>query len=319
MRALLLAALAATACGKAAAPAPHAGKIVVAITVDWEGAYLSPEGLDAIEDLRDALGKPPLTHFVSAAYFSKPSPDPKAGASIARLVQPGDELALHVHAWKSLAIAAKVEPKLNPSFLTGTDELLQFPDGDVGFDTDLDVYSGVELRALFRTSRQLLEAAKLTVSKSFRAGGYLATPKVLQALHDEGYTIDSSATDYRKLVGEKDVFLSNRLKEVWPKVESTTQPYSIPVTGGALLEAPIAAIADYTSPGDIVAIFEAAHARLAADRTRDVVVVLAFHQETADEFGKRLGEAMARVKSRADIAAELSFTTVNKLADAKTK
>lgn len=314
---LALAALAlGAACSKPAAP-PHVGKIVVAITVDWEGAYLSPDGLDAIDDLRSVLGNPPITHFVSAAYFTKAKPDPQAGQTIAASLRPGDELALHLHAWKSIAVAAKLEPKLYPSFLTGNDQLLQFEDGDIGFDTDLDVYSAVELRALLRTSRQLLEAAKLTVSTSFRAGGYLATPKVLQALHDEGFAIDSSATDYRKLVSDKEVFLSNRLKEVWPRIEATSQPYAIPVTGGTLVEAPIAAIADYTTPGDVVAVFDAAHRKLVADKTHDVVVVLAFHQETADEFARRLGEALTRVRSRADIAGELQFTTVSKLAVAK--
>ena len=96
----------------------------------------------------------------------------KTVTTISGIPRPGDELAMHLHAWKSLATAASIEPKLSPSFLTGTDKLLEFEDGDVGFDTDLDAYTGPELRALLRTSRKLLEQTKLPISKSFRAGGY---------------------------------------------------------------------------------------------------------------------------------------------------
>lgn len=304
----LVVCLAIAGCSGGSKPAPM-GRVVVAITVDWEGAYLSPEGLDALDALRTSLGKDvPVTHFVSAAYFSKPTPDPAAVTTLTQAVRPGDELALHLHAWKSLAVAASVEPKLAPSFLTGTDQLLEFED-DIGFDTDLDAYTGSELRAILRVSKKLLEQTKLPVSKAFRAGGYLGTPKVLQAIRDEGYTIDSSATDHRQLDERKDEVLPRRVKEIWPTVDTGTQPWLVPVKGGELLELPIAAFVDYATAAEITAILEAAEQRRAAAPTRDVFVVLGFHQETAGEFAARLTEAVGGVRKQPS-AQHLLFTTV---------
>ncbi len=298
-------------CSSSKAPAEETkGRVVVAFTIDWEGAYISPEGLDALDALRTGLGAAPLTHFVSAAYFTKAEPDPAAARSITEVLHPGDELALHLHAWRSLAQASGIEPKLSPSFLTGTDKLLEFEDGDVGFDTDLDAYSVADLRAMLRTSRRLLEEARLPVSKTFRAGGYLGTPKVLQAIRDEGYTVDSSATDHRQLDERKAEVLPKRIAAIWPRVETMTQPFLVQVPGGQLLEMPIAAFADYATAAEMVAIFEAAHAALRAAPTRDMFVVLGFHQETAAEYAGRIGDAMQQVRARKELADGLVFTTV---------
>jgi hypothetical protein len=309
-----LVALAALGCSSSAPPAAR-GRVVVALTIDWEGAYLSAEGLDALDELRRALGPVPVTHFVSAAYFTKEQPDPGAAATIRRSIRDGDELAVHLHAWRSLAKAAGLQPKLSPSFLTGTDKLLEFEDGDVGFDTDLDVYGVPELRALLRTSRRLLEQVGVPVGKTFRAGGYLGTPKVLQAIREEGFTVDSSATDHRQLDERKDEVLPRRIRAIWPGVETMSRPWLLGPQGGSLLEMPITAFADYATAAEIAGMFEAAHARLQKEPGRDVFVVLGFHQETAEEFAGRLGEALGKVRGRPELAGELVFTTVASAAE----
>jgi hypothetical protein len=290
--------------------APTKGQVVVALTIDWEGAYFSPDGLDALDEVRRSFGPTPLTHFVSAGYFTKDHPDPATVATITQAVRKGDELALHLHGWRSLAKASGIGPKLSPSFLTGTDKLLEFEDGDVGFDLDLDAYSVPELRAILRTSRRLLDGMHLPISKTFRAGGYLGTPKVLQAIHEEGFTVDSSATDYRQLDERKDEVLPMRVNAIWPGVDTTTQPWFVPAPGGSLLEMPIAAFADYATVDEIVAVFEAAHARLQKAPGRDVFVVVGFHQETAQEFSGRLVEALKKVRGRRELADDLVFATV---------
>jgi hypothetical protein len=313
---VLLAAVVIGGCSSRGAPPPTTGgQVVVALTIDWEGAYISIDGLDAMDELRRALGPAPITHFVSAAYFTKERPDPTAAASIREAVRDGDELAVHLHAWRSLAEASGLEPKLAPSFLTGTDKLLEFEDGDVGFDTDLDAYGVPELRALLRTSRRLLEGTRVPISRSFRAGGFLGTPKVLQAIREEGFTVDSSATDHRQLDERKDEVLPKRIQAIWPDVDQAAQPWLVDAPGGQLLELPIAAFADYATAAEIVAIFEAARARLRGAPGRDVFVVLGFHQETASEFAGRLVEAMAKVRGRRELADDLIFTTVASAAD----
>jgi hypothetical protein len=308
---VLLAAVAIGGCSSRSAPPPATGgQVVVALTIDWEGAYISIDGLDAMDELRREIGPAPITHFVSAAYFTKERPDPTAAASIREAIRDGDELAVHLHAWRSLAKASGLEPKLAPSFLTGTDKLLEFEDGDVGFDTDLDAYGVPELRALLRTSRRLLEATRVPISKSFRAGGYLGTPKVLQAIREEGFTVDSSATDHRQLDERKDEVLPGRIAAIWPGVTTATQPWLVDARGGPVLELPVAAFADYASAAEITAVLEDAHARLAQAPGRDVFVVLGFHQETADEFGVRVREGIAQARARPGLAADLVFTTI---------
>jgi len=294
------------ACGK---PRAAVGRIVVAVTVDWEGAELSPEGLDAIDELRKRLGPAPLTHFVSAAYFTKDRPDPRAIAVVSEAIRPGDELAVHLHAWRSLARASGIEPKLSPSFVTGTDKLFEFEDGDVGFDTDLDVYTVTELRAMVRTSRRLLQQTRVPVSRSFRAGGYLGTPRVLQAIREEGYTADSSATDYHQIDEGKTTFMLKRVQEVWPAIETTSQPYLVGPAGG-LVELPIAATADYVTAADLVKSFDAAAVRLRAAPTRDVFVVIGCNLETSQDFAGRLGEAISALRAQPGRAEQLLFTTV---------
>jgi predicted deacetylase len=306
-----LAALAIGGCSsRSPSAAPKKGQIVVAFTIDWEGAYISLDGLDALDELRKGLGQAPMTHFVSAAYFTKDQPDPKAAAYLTEAVRKGDQVGLHLHAWRSLAKASGIEPKLAPSFLTGTDKVLEFEDGDVGFDTDLDAYSVPDLRALVRTSRRLLEQAHLPVSKTFRAGGYLGTPKVLQAIREEGFTVDSSSTDYHQLDELKDDVLPKRIEGIWPKVTTTSQPWRHEGPGNPLIEMPIAAFVDYATADEIVAVFEAARARLQKDPGRDVFVVLGVHMETGADYDSRLGEAMSRVRARKELAEGLTFTTI---------
>lgn len=294
---------------------PHAkGRIVVALTIDWEGAYLSPDGLDALDDLRKTLGDVPITHFVSAAYFTKQSPDPNTATEIAQAVRKGDELAVHLHAWRSLARASGVAPKISPSFLNGTDKLFQFDDGDVGFDTDLDVYDAPALRAILRTSRRLLEQTHLPVAHTFRAGGYLGTPRVVEAIGDEGYTVDSSAADAAQLV-QQIPYLAARVHEIYPHVTATSQPYFADPPDDRVIEMPIAAIADYVDVAAFTRAFEAAHAQLQQAPGRDVFVVLAFHQETAQEFAPRIAKAIAQLRANRQLAADVIFTTLDDAAE----
>lgn len=288
---------------------PAQGRVVVAWTMDWEGADVSPDALDALDQLRQELGPAPMTHFVSVAYFTKDAPEPTAAASLTRAIRPGDELAVHLHAWRSLAKASAITPRLSPSFLTGTDKLLTFEDGDTGFDVDLDAYSVPELRVLLRTSRRLLEQMHLHVSQSFRAGGYLGTPKVLQAVREEGFAIDSSATDARRL-GADSQLLARRVQAIWPTVDATTQPWLVSVPGGELLEMPIAVLADTARADDIVNALDAARAHLQQNPGRDVFLVIGLELETAPDVAGRLREALDRIHGSHALPGSVVFTTL---------
>ncbi|MDB4961836.1 MAG: hypothetical protein JWP01_1835 [Myxococcales bacterium] len=310
-----LAALLIASCSSSSPPTSTGGRVIVALTVDWEGAQISAENMTAVTELRRSLGDVPLTHFLSSAYFTKEAPDPALMTTIKSAIRKGDELAVHLHVWRSLAQASGVDAKVSPSFLSGTDELFEFDDGDDGFDTDPDVYTVAQLRSLLRTSRRLLEQTQLPVSRSFRAGGYLGTPKLLQAVRDEGFSVDSSAIDHRQLDELKGQVLPSRVSGIWPTVEATSQPWFVKAHGGQVLELPIAAVTDYASAAEIVQLFDQAHARVQAEPTRDVFVVLALHLETAAEFADRLGDALTNVRGRGEIADTLTFMTVEDAAE----
>lgn len=314
MRSGVLALIVASACTRAITPGPPKGHVVVAVTIDWEGADLSIEALDALEDLREDLGDAPMTHFMSAAYFTKQDADPNTLAPIRGALRPGDQLAVHLHLWRSLATAAGVTPKLSPSFLTGTDELVEF-ENDAGFETDPDAYTVVELRAFLRKSRTLLERTQVPVTRTFRAGGYLATPKMMDAIGSEGFTIDSSASDHRQLDEVTHPFWLRRMAELWPDVDTTTQPYIAKTRGGPLLEMPIAATSDYATTAEIVATVAGAHVRLQKAPEHDVFVVLALHLETAPDYAARIGEAVKSVRSNSKLADDLLFTTLDGAAE----
>jgi len=311
---LALVLAAAAACSSPAAP--PAGRVVMVLTVDWEGVELSADGFAAIDALRGKLGGVPITHFVSAAYATRASRGDLA-AAIDRGVHADDELAVHLHGWASLAQAASIAPRVSPSFFTGTDQLLQVVDGDTGFDLDLDAYDVPALRALLKTSRQILETSHHPVSTSFRAGGYLATPKLLLALGAEGIAVDSSAVDPRQLTGLDDDTLAKRLGALWPGVTPATQPFL--AHGGALqsiVELPIAAIVDDVPRAELARLLDGARARLRANPGRDVFVVLAFHLETASDFLPQLADVLAKARDdrtifvTADRAAELARFTL---------
>lgn len=286
--------------------ARDSGRIVIAITVDWEGAYGSPDGQAALVDLQENLGGAPMTHFVSAAYFVRGAPDPAIAQFLQSQARGGAELAMHLHAWSSLVRAAGIEPRRGPSFMTGTDKLFALESGEDGFDVDLDAYSTSELLRLLRVSRDKLQQQGLAISHSFRAGGYLASSSVRHALRADGYQVDSSAVDYRAVAATN--HLASRLREVWPAIDVL-----VPQRLDGLVELPIAAVADYTTPQRMGELIDAAAQRLQRDPGRDVYLTIALHQETAADHAGVVADALSAARKRLG-ADTFLFTTSEKLA-----
>ncbi|HTE52696.1 MAG TPA: hypothetical protein VK698_17710 [Kofleriaceae bacterium] len=303
-------------CGKSkdsgAAARPEGPAVHVVVSIDWEGAYFRSEALDALELFRKDNPGVPITHMLNAAYYTKPQADPAEATKEMRIaVKHGDDTGLHVHAWKSLVAAAGVTPKLTPSFLSRTNELLPFED-DTGFDVDLSAYSVAELRSILRKSRQLIEAQKLPLGSSFRAAGWLGTPNVLEAARAEGFTIDTSATDPAWLDEPETPYLQERLRVLWVKINQTTQPFWIDTQAGRILEMPDSgALADYTTVLEIEGHVERAAAAVKASK-KSIIVHLGFHAETADDFAPRLSEALSRLRGK---GTPMVFDTVSTAAE----
>jgi hypothetical protein len=300
-RAAALLAVAAVACGTSepAGSGQKAPPVVhVAISVDWEGGFLLPESLAALEAFRRDNPGVPLTHMLNAAYYTKPGAvAADVTREIRRAVRDGDDTGLHIHGWKTLVVAAGVKPLDGPSFLSPSTGLIAFQD-DIGFDLDLTAFTVADLRAIMKKSRAILEGQGLAVGPSFRAGGWIATPGVLEAARAEGFTIDSSAIDPAWLDEKEVAALRRRLADVWRRVDQTTQPFWIDTPAGKILEMPdTGAAADYLSVVEIQQHVErAATATVAAGKP--VFVHMVLHAETADEYAPRLGQALSVLRAR---------------------
>ena len=277
-----------------------AGRLRLAVSVDWEGRELRADDLAAMQRLREALPGVPLTHFLNAAYYTKPGADAAAVTSKLRgAVLPGDEVGLHVHGWRSLFAAAGVAFRDRPTFWGGG-QPAQAGGLDMGHEVEIGAYTVDELRAVLRRSRALLGTHGFPVGASFRAGGWMATPNVLEAIRHEGFTVDSSATDGRwhdELAGYA---LRQRIPEVWAGVTEESQPYLIETPAGAVLEMPdTCALADYVTAAEMVDHVRRAAARLTPGR--DLFVHVGFHQETAARYAARVGEALRTLAEDPDL------------------
>ena len=258
-------------------PTPH---VHVAVSVDWEGREMSEENLQAFADFRTALPEVPLTHFLNAAYFTKPDADGGEVAEMMRQVlEPIDELGLHIHPWKSLVEAAGVAFRTEPT-IWGKGRRMRPGGNDVGHEISVEAYETDEFQKVVRKSKEILTQHGFALGTSFRAGAWLAGPHVREAIRREGFTVDSSATDTMWHDEIAKYELPAMIREIWPDITSETQPFYIGTPAGDLLEMPdTGALADYTTAEEISGHIGDAVAKLATEG--DWFVHIGFHQETA--------------------------------------
>ena len=289
---------------------PSHPPVQVAVTVDWEGAYLSPAGLLATRGFfAKTAERVPLTHFLNAAYYTKPGADPAAVTrAIRSALHPDDVLALHLHGWRSLVRTAGVAFRTEPRFF-GDRPLMEFEDDDVGFEVALNTYSKEEIERLIRTSRAILEAQGFRLLPGFRAAGGVADEGVLAAARAAGCDWDSSALPHVWL--DEAPHLRALVRKAWPDLSPASEPHPKPTPAGLLVEVPISGgMVDYVSADEMVA-----HVRATLERSRRTgrrqFVVLGFHQENAEAFLPRLVEAIEVLRTQ--WPSQLEFTTLDRV------
>lgn len=286
----------------------------IAISVDWEGRDLKAVNLMALRRVRDALPRIPLTHFFSAAYLTRRDiPRAHAIASLRAAIRPGDEVGLHIHPWHSLTQAAGVGYRAAPTVWGGKYREDPSPRrADVGHAVVLESYSVKELRALVRTSKKLLGDAGVSLGSSFRAGAWLAGPRVREAIRAEGFRIDCSATHTRFHDEIRNTALPALIRSTWPNQTEFTQPFTLPTKAGTLVEVPdTGALADYITAAEMIAHVGEAVARSARSR-QPLTIHLGFHQETAAAFGLRIRDAVRALQKKH--GPHLRFETVRSAA-----
>jgi hypothetical protein len=291
-------------------PSTSSPKVHIAVSVDWEGREISDENIAAFTLFRAAHPQVPLTHFINAAYFDKAEANAEDVIRRMRaIIQSHDELGLHIHPWKSLVESAGVVYRSGPT-IWGVERPERKGWPDPGHDVSVEAYTTDEFQKLVAHSKKVLDANGFALSKSFRAGAWLAGPRVLEAVRREGFLVDSSATDTKWHTKIAQFALPQMIRDIWPDVTADTQPFYISTPAGDILEMPdTGALADYVSAQQMADHIIDAISKL--DQT-DRYVHIGFHQETADKYIERVIEALLIVKATS--ADRIIFETLEKAA-----
>ncbi|MGE0173694.1 MAG: hypothetical protein AB7T49_12935 [Oligoflexales bacterium] len=279
----------------------HEPKVVVVVSVDWEGRDLSDANLAKMEQFRRDFPDVGLLHFLNAAYYYKPGANPsQINAKIRRTLTPDDELGLHIHSWKRLIEAAQVTHRTTPTWWESTDAPLSNCAQDCGHEVPLSAYDVNEIRKIVRFSNKTLAKQGFGRPRTFRTGGWMAYPNVIEALVLEGFTIDSSAVPAQFLKPKLgSYYLYKWADELWDETAPTSQPYRLGESGRQLNELPDnGCLADYMTSDQMLEVFKKnADAFKAGKGREDVFVTIGFHQETADSYLQNVVDAIHKIEA----------------------
>jgi hypothetical protein len=286
---MLCFALALVSC-KLVVPVEAPQKMLIYVTVDWEGKSLNEEDIKAMQNFRQQFPHIPMLQLMNAAYFVRGHSDNERLTQIIKSTfLPTDTQGLHVHAWRTLTDYCGIEYQHGYS-VANIDENCQT--GDCGYTVSLEyAYTQAELTKLIACSDNILIDNGFNKSVHFRAGAWQLGPKLIAALEANDFIWDSSKIDSNLLMTRwhEDSGMVKMLRALHPNSTPLDQPYPL---SKKLMEYPNnAALADYTSTKQIVTLFE----NLMAANKR--VMVLGFHQETAAEFLGYLENAIPQMEA----------------------
>lgn len=276
----------------------HKGKpracVTVTLSADWDGHDLRDENVGAIEHFaawRQQHGVP-MTHFVCPSYFSNGQNVAQNANQIRRGMIPGDEVAIHVHGWRSLLQQAGVL-QVASFWSGGPVNNYQTPAyanawADIGHDNPITHYTRQEITQIINRSRALLQGAGFNVSSSFRSGAWVAHRELLRGVRNAGCILDASGVPPAMTEPLNGLFTAMALNPhplaLWANnITPNSQPHVLNPIGVNLRELPCHySLADYNTQQGIEgrmqwALGQIQHAQL--DQT--VYLHFGFHPETA--------------------------------------
>jgi hypothetical protein len=237
----------------------------VVVSNDWDDPDSPDANLARQQALHDQHAELKITHFFGPYTFTDTTVAAERVTYLANLVKTmrdtyGDEIGLHIHPWCNFVTAAGVECRTSPSFA--------YANGDAtGYTTVLSEYTEEEMATMLAKADDLFVANGLGKPISFRAGGWTAQLSTLRALHGDGFVVDASACNWKRiwtwgLVDGATIYQWNQAN--WATIDDLSQPYypsatdilaSTPPQIG-ILEAPDNGIlADYATTADMVEVF----------------------------------------------------------------
>ncbi len=269
-------------------------KITVYVTVDWEGATLENDNLEAMQDFRKKYLHIAMLQLITPSYWVRPDVDKAAvTAQIKSTFLPIDKVGLHMHGWKSLLTYCQVPYQHAPLF-ADQNEACEL--GDCGYSVSLEnAYSEADLSKLVACTSAILMSEGFAKPTHFRAGGWQLGTRLIAALQVYIFTWDSSRIDAKLLTTNwhEQSSMIKMQRELHPTATPLDQPFYI----NQLYEyTNNAALADYTSSKQIVAMFNS------LIQNNKSVMVLGFHQETATNYLGRLDAAIPKMEAAAKAA-----------------
>lgn len=185
--------------------------LYVAWTMDWEGIDASDEELNNLSEFSKKHGIP-ITHFFNPRIYVTSEVSEERADALTQWIYirqtNGDEIGIHLHMHHDMVEAAGVTPRKTPKW---TDHL------NNGHDVPCTAYTKKEFSKILSWAKEKVIAQGLETPVSFRAGGWFADLKVLEALEENGFIIDSSGRDSY-------IWGANALRGYW-NLTSTTHPY----------------------------------------------------------------------------------------------
>ena len=275
-------------------------EVRVVLSVDWEGRELDDKNLEAMIAFREEFKEAATLHFLNAAYFTKKNANPElVRKKIVSVLRKGDEHGLHIHGWKSLFEKSDVSYRYRPSWMYEK-PVPPVSDGpDCGHDVPISSYSVSELRSVIQYSLDVFKKYDFSRPFGFRAGGWMATKEVLEAIQKEGFLFDSSAVPSIFLKDKRKVpILHDWLESLWPDITQTTQPYMILEGPNPLWEIPDnGCLADYMTGDEMFWVFKQNWEALKDKKLKDntITVSLGYHQETAAKYLPRLSDGLKKI------------------------
>ncbi len=194
--------------------------IYVTWTIDWEGFDVGNDNINTMGQIADQH-EIHMTHFFNPRIYS-----PGRGTSgaygisddrasfLTKWVQDRqknhyEEIGMHIHMWDDMVRAAGVTPK----YVTAVG-------GAMYGDTLTNAYTREEIDKIMKWGREQFSYYELGAPISYRTGGWMSGPNVLQAAQDSGFLIDSSG----RTAGPINPAVSWSTPVPWD-LQVTTRPY----------------------------------------------------------------------------------------------
>lgn len=280
----------------------QAGRLVLAVSVQWEGESLSQQNLDAIRSFTQKYPSINLIHFLNPAYFTKPNINKDdVKAKIKSVIRPGDSIGLQILGWKSLINAAGLKFRNTPTFW-GNKLDASLCAHDCGHEVPISIYNKDELSKLFASSMEIFRDHGLGKPTAFMAGGWMASNHVLEAAMQAGIKYDFSGVAPHVVEGKlKKYPIFRWIAELWNNTTTLSQPTPIPTQAGWIQEYySNGGTIDYVNEKDIVDLFRGYANLLKQNPTNTYLLHIGFYQETAAKNLSRLENAIQQIFAHSD-------------------